>query len=1034
MAQKPKRNNSLRLGDHLYYNTFTNKSKVRALVNTTKDALTPYYEFLTEAIKAEEKKGSYEVDWKYIESSYRLKITPILTKFKIEKPKTIFKVHIEDERLLEESRNKLFFDDQDETVRFDKSEVKIKDNVIFLNIDTLPLHNEVLELNNQKVEYELQNITLSKNDKLNKHIIEEIETLDDGWNVYLKTYENLKKVIFKGVELTLSKYPISFEELYDDGQKFIFDKVGHEITCEVLPKSEILVDENKTEYRWGKQKKNSKSDIVIQLIDKDSEENEKAISEYFFEDDVSSIYQGKNNRDSINIKSRRADDKILILAQDWKHPKSLIENEPIKISVDTNNLKKQQNSIRVLNNSPVKEQGSLIKLFERKDDRLWQRPQRVDINDWYILNDESYDGTLDQRAFVNKAMGTDDFSILEGPPGSGKTTTIIELILQLVKEGKKILLSASTHVAIDNVLERIEKHDKDKLVEALRIGREGSVGESISHLQIDKKVESYKSKGFSELMAKELVVDGANLVCGTTMGINQLPMLKDREWNTPLPLEPIFDYIIIDESSKTTFQEFLVPAMLAKKWVLVGDIKQLSPFIEQSHIIHNLKVSVPKNTQYAIRMVFETLQNNVDKNQNSNPYIVEVSSKEEDEIKKYLNYWNEQEKNPYENKVTTYSDELDLWKKLGSDLILVREGMWDEVKNIMPKTHLVILKKDREDDAFFFKQRYLNKKRKLPKYKQINRKFSKENNPIEYKELFKSMLKEKSWADEIAWRMIRVYERRMLEKPSSYYEKSYELLKPVDENNAVDRIYNMMLPSIVESLQVGNGEKHRNRTTITEGFDKRDLQQRHETLKTQHRMSADISRFSREEFYTNEEGVALQDASTIDREWDYRKYTKRAVWIDIPKQNTQNDRQHQQEVNVIIEEIKKFLEFVKDNPKNRQGESWSIGVLTYYKPQEKLLREGLRKLCNQPNKMSRFSKDGVEILNYTVDKFQGMEADMIFLSMVRGKSIGFMDNINRLNVALTRAKYQRIIVGDQKFFKEQRGSDELKKLAQNGGM
>jgi len=43
-------------------------------------------------------------------------------------------------------------------------------------------------------------------------------------------------------------------------------------------------------------------------------------------------------------------------------------------------------------------------------------------------------------------------------------------------------------------------------------------------------------------------------------------------------------------------------------------------------------------------------------------------------------------------------------------------------------------------------------------------------------------------------------------------------------------------------------------------------------------------------------------------------------------------------------------------------------------------------------------------------------------------------NINRLNVALTRAKYQRIIVGDQKFFKKQKGSDELKKLAENGGI
>lgn len=72
---------------------------------------------------------------------------------------------------------------------------------------------------------------------------------------------------------------------------------------------------------------------------------------------------------------------------------------------------------------------------------------------------------------MKKAIATDDFALLEGPPGSGKTTTILELILQLLKLGKKILLSASTHVAIDNVLERIYNGDIDNNVEALRIGR-----------------------------------------------------------------------------------------------------------------------------------------------------------------------------------------------------------------------------------------------------------------------------------------------------------------------------------------------------------------------------------------------------------------------------------------------------------------------------------------------------------------------------------------------------------------------------------
>lgn len=51
---------------------------------------------------------------------------------------------------------------------------------------------------------------------------------------------------------------------------------------------------------------------------------------------------------------------------------------------------------------------------------------------------------------------------------------------------------------------------------------------------------------------------------------------------------PDFDYLIIDESSKTTFQEFLVPAMYAKKWIIVGDTRQLSPFVDRDELVDNI--------------------------------------------------------------------------------------------------------------------------------------------------------------------------------------------------------------------------------------------------------------------------------------------------------------------------------------------------------------------------------------------------------------------------------------------------------------
>ena len=998
-----------KIGDTICYEAlFSNSKKAQAVKMSTSEALSPYIDYLENAIKAQKQKGEYEIDFKIIEDKYQIEIRPIYSKFRVRKPKTILKIFLDGVEVKEE-RNKLFFDFQDKTKRFDKSELKIIDNVLYLeDLDILPKNDEILEFNNKEVKYELIEIDLKKEDELvcdnKKYKIIKIETLEDGWNVWLDTNKNLKEAFLRNYKLELQRYKEVVDVLFDGDENFICERVNKNIfSCNKLPKNKILKDENQNEYRWKEIKGNNK-EIIVQLIDDDSDE--KPISDYFFEDETEEVYQEEGK--FFKIEKKNYEDKILILKKEYE----LDENKPLKIKVNISNLKRQKESIETLNSKPVKEQRNLIKLFEKKNSRLWSKYKIEEIDEWFVLVNERYDGTIEQRDFVKKALATKDFAILEGPPGSGKTTTILELILQLIKRGKKILLSASTHVAIDNVLERIKSYED---VIAVRVGREDSISEEIKEFQIDNKIKEYQSKGFSKELAEKLLLDSANLVCGTTMGIKQYPLIKNHD--KVLPIEPIFDVMIIDESSKTTFNEFIVPALYAKKWILVGDIKQLSPYIEQSYIMHNLSYGVKKETQEAIRIVFETLYNS------KNPYIVEVTKGVEEEIKKYLEYWEKKEDNPYKDKVVSFIGEKDLFKLLGSDLILIEEGSWEEVKEYMPRTHIVKLKEDKENDSFYFEQFYLYKKRKLSKFS----KFS--NNPIEAKEEFKKLFK-KSWAEEIAWRMIRVYERRMLKQKDSYYEKTYELLKPVsEERDIVERIYNMSLPSVLESLQIGNGEKHMNQTTITDGFNKEDLKLRHTILKYQHRMHPDISKFSRENFYTIDDEVALLDSKTIDRSWNYNRYPKRSVWIDTPKSNEdkKNDRVHKKEADVIIREIEEFLKFVKDNPK-KDSNNWSIAVLTFYRPQEKVIRERLRNLCHQSYKMSRFHKDGVDILLYTVDKFQGMEADVVFLSMVRGKSIGFMDNINRLNVALTRAKYQRVIVGDKTFF-ENKGSDELKKLA-----
>ena len=62
-----------------------------------------------------------------------------------------------------------------------------------------------------------------------------------------------------------------------------------------------------------------------------------------------------------------------------------------------------------------------------------------------------------QKEAVRKAVSSNGIFLLQGPPGTGKTQVIAETVAQLVKKGKKVLISSETHKAIDNVFERLPR-------------------------------------------------------------------------------------------------------------------------------------------------------------------------------------------------------------------------------------------------------------------------------------------------------------------------------------------------------------------------------------------------------------------------------------------------------------------------------------------------------------------------------------------------------------------------------------------------
>lgn len=140
------------------------------------------------------------------------------------------------------------------------------------------------------------------------------------------------------------------------------------------------------------------------------------------------------------------------------------------------------------------------KLLERPDlpDLLLnpsncRRPERIKVNRWF---QKSLDD--DKQTTVETALGSTDFLVIEGPPGTGKTTLIAELIAQELARNPRarILLTSQTHVALDNALERLcQIEGLPTPLRVVRVGRptDPRIAESVRELLLENQVQQWAS-------------------------------------------------------------------------------------------------------------------------------------------------------------------------------------------------------------------------------------------------------------------------------------------------------------------------------------------------------------------------------------------------------------------------------------------------------------------------------------------------------------------------------------------------------------
>ena len=205
------------------------------------------------------------------------------------------------------------------------------------------------------------------------------------------------------------------------------------------------------------------------------------------------------------------------------------------------------------------------------------------------------DDALDERqqAAVDAALRSGDIALIHGPPGTGKTRTLVEVVRQRVARGERVLCAAPSNTAVDNLGIRLAEAG----VRAVRLGHPARISPKLLALTIDAQVEA---DGASKLVrewrdraralrkksmwteARALDRDAARELANAERAIlarADVVLATCAGCDHPILGADLFDCVVIDEATQAPDPLLLVALGRAKVAVLAGDPHQLGPVI-----------------------------------------------------------------------------------------------------------------------------------------------------------------------------------------------------------------------------------------------------------------------------------------------------------------------------------------------------------------------------------------------------------------------------------------------------------------------
>ncbi len=171
-----------------------------------------------------------------------------------------------------------------------------------------------------------------------------------------------------------------------------------------------------------------------------------------------------------------------------------------------------------------------------------------------------------QARAVGMAVGAEHLACIQGPPGTGKTKVLALIAQLLVSRGERVLLTSHTHTAINNALSRVV---------ALGVPA-AKVGDSLQKKALDESVIRIENlRDWEECPTNGYVV-GATPFATTSKRLESY----------------VFDTVIFDESSQITIPLALMAMRTGRKFIFIGDQKQLPPVALSKSVLDKSCVSI----------------------------------------------------------------------------------------------------------------------------------------------------------------------------------------------------------------------------------------------------------------------------------------------------------------------------------------------------------------------------------------------------------------------------------------------------------